>query len=91
VTPAETVHAIRTAASDDVATELLAAHERELVLLANANEAAAVALARQSRAAEISAALTRWASGSGPGDQHYAQALRDAALAIGAGPEKGGI
>lgn len=47
--------------------------------------------ARKARAAEISASLTRWASGSGPRDQHYAQALRDAALAIGAGPEKGGI
>lgn len=91
VTPAELVALIRSSSSSDRALELLAEHDRKLVAMANASEAAAVAFARQSRAAEISAALTRWASGSGPRDQHYAQALRDAALAIGAGPEKGGI
>lgn len=49
------------------AADLLAAHDRELVLLANANEAAAVALARQSVAAEYDAmidaiALEFWTS-----------------------------
>lgn len=91
MTPAELAQAIRTAPNDDAALEVAEDFARHIVSVADASQAVAVAIARQGRAAEISAALTRWASGSGPRDQHYAQALRDAALAISAGPEKGGI
>lgn len=57
MTPAELVHAIRTAPNDDAALEVAEDFARHVVTLADAAQAAAVALARQSRAAEISASL----------------------------------
>lgn len=65
MTPAELVALIRSSSSSDRALELLAEHDRKLVAMANASEAAAVALARQSRAAEISAGLRAYARESG--------------------------
>lgn len=48
---------IRSSSSTDRALELLAAHDRALVAIVDASQASAVALARQSVAAEISAGL----------------------------------
>lgn len=66
MTPAELVAMIRSSSSSDRALELLAEHDRKLVAMANASEAAAVALARQSRAAEISVGLRRLAKQAQP-------------------------
>lgn len=77
MTPAELARAIRTAPTDNAAAELLAEHDRELVAIADASQAAAVALARQSRAAEISAGLRRLARM--PSAAEFAGALQFAA------------
>lgn len=55
MTPAELVAMIRSSSSSDRALELLAEHDRKLVAMANASEAAAVALAREELAAERAA------------------------------------
>lgn len=70
--------------NEAAAAELLAAHDREFVLLANANEAAAVARAREARAAEISAGLRRLARTYAPRSP-IADALEFAADDIDAG------
>lgn len=83
MTPAELVALIRSSSSSDRALELLAEHDRKLVAMANASEAAAVAFARQSRAAEISAGLRRLARMPSAAD--FAGALQFAADDIDAG------
>lgn len=57
MTPADLARAIRTAPNDDAAPEVAEDHALHIVSVADASQAAAVALARQSRAAEISAWL----------------------------------
>lgn len=52
MTPAELVHAIRTAPCDDAALEVAEDYARHLISVADASQAAAVAIARQSVAAE---------------------------------------
>lgn len=55
MTPADLVHAIRTAPTDDAAAELLAEHDREIVAVFEADKAAEISTTREELAAERAA------------------------------------
>lgn len=55
MTPADLVHAIRTAPNDGAAAELLAEHEREIVAVFEADKAAEISTTREELAAERAA------------------------------------